>query len=129
MREVLERKNADETLAKIALEVYCYRIKKYIGAYFAALEGLDCLVFTAGIGENASEIRECCCQGLCKLGIEIDPKKNNETKKGLREINSSRSEVKILVIPTNEELKIAQETKKIIESGHWLLVKKQMTND
>ncbi|MCK4785470.1 MAG: acetate kinase [Desulfobacteraceae bacterium] len=116
MREVIEKKDAGDALAKIALEIYTYRIKKYIGAYFAALESLDCLVFTAGIGENAPYIREFCCRGLHKMGIEIDPEKNNRTGNGIRKINSPGSEVKVLVIPTNEGLKIAQETKRMIES-------------
>ena len=103
--------------AKIALEVYTYRIKKYIGAYFAALGSLDCVIFTAGIGENAPYIRELSCSGLNKLGIEIDPERNNKTGNGIREISSPGSEVKVLVIPTNEELKIARETKKALFSG------------
>ncbi len=116
MREIIKKKDAGDAQAKIALEVYTYRIKKYIGAYFAALESLDGLVFTAGIGENAPYIRELCCRGLHKMGIEIDPEKNNRTGNGIRKINSPVSEVKVLVIPTNEELKIAQETKRVIES-------------
>ena len=121
MREVIAGKNAGETLPEIALDVYCYRIKKYIGAYFAALEDLDVLVFTAGIGENAPEVRELCCRGLGKLGIELDLEKNNEPCNAIREISHSKSEVKIMVIPTNEELKIAQETKQVIATRHLLL--------
>ncbi len=116
MREVLEKKKAGDKLADIAIEVYCYRIKKYIGAYFAALESIDGLIFTGGVGENAPDIRHLCCRGLSKLDIEIDPQKNNTAGKEIREINSPDSEVTILVVPTNEELKIAQETKKVIES-------------
>ena len=115
MREVMEKKDSGDSAAELAVEIYCYRIKKYIGAYFAALETLDGVIFTAGIGENAPVIRELCCRGLSKLGIEIDSKKNSKTGKEIREISSPDSEVKILVIPTNEELKIAQETKKVIE--------------
>ena len=117
MREVIEKKNAGEPRAKTALEIYCYRIKKYIGAYFAVLENPDCLVFTGGIGENAQEIRALCCQGLAKLGIEIDMKKNKsqgDLRNKTIQINSSDSEVNILVVPTNEELKIALETKELI---------------
>lgn len=117
MREVIEKKEAGDDLAGIALDVYCYRIKKYIGSYFAALEGLDGVVFTAGIGENAPYVREVCCRGLNKLGIEIDLQRNNRPGKGIREISTPTSEVKVLVIPTNEELKIAQETRIVIESG------------
>ncbi|MCD6297230.1 MAG: acetate kinase, partial [Deltaproteobacteria bacterium] len=116
MREVIEKKDAGDEQAKIALEVYTYRIKKYIGAYFAVLEGLDGLVFTAGIGENAPYIRELSCKGLHRLGIEIDPERNNRAGNGIREISPASSEVKVLVIPTNEELKIARETKRVIES-------------
>ena len=119
MREVIEKKNAGEPRAKIAIAIYCYRIKKYIGAYFAVLESLNCLVFTGGIGENAQSIRALCCQGLTKLGIEIDMNKN-KSRGDLRnktiQINSADSEVSILVVPTNEELKIALETKELIGS-------------
>lgn len=115
MREVIEKRNRGDKLANVAFEAYSYRIKKYIGAYFAVLERVDCIIFTGGIGENASDIRHLSCQGLKKLGIEIDQNKNNETCTGIMEINSSNSEVRVLVVPTNEELKIAQETKKIIE--------------
>jgi len=115
MREVIEKKNTGDEQAKIALEVCTYRIKKYIGAYFAALESLDEIIFTAGIGERSAEIRELCCRGLDKLGIKIDLEKNKESSTEIREINSPGSEVKILVVPTNEELKIAQETKRVVE--------------
>ena len=117
MREVIEKKDAGDVKAKLALEIYTYRIKKYIGAYFAVLERLDAIVFTAGVGENSPLIRECCCQGLHKLGIEIDPKRNNKTGGGIREISPPGSPVKVLVVPTNEELEIAQETKKVLEKG------------
>jgi acetate kinase len=115
MREVIERKNAGDERAATALEVYTYRIKKYIGAYFAALGSLDAIVFTAGIGEHSAEIRERCCRSLQKLGIETDLERNKKDGDGIREISSPESETKILVIPTNEELRIAQETKKAIE--------------
>lgn len=123
MREVIEKNNAGKPRAKIALDVYCYRIKKYIGAYFAVLESLDCLVFTGGIGENSQGIRALCCQGLAKLGIEIDIKKNKsqgELRNKTVQINSSDNEVNILVVPTNEELKIAIETKELICSSKGL---------
>jgi acetate kinase len=116
MREVIEKKNRGDKRAKVALEVYTYRIKKYIGAYYAALGHLDGIVFTAGIGENSPEVREMCCEGLHKLGIVIDVKKNRTTDKEERVVSAIDSQVKILVIPTNEELRIAQETKKVIES-------------
>ncbi len=115
MREVLRKKDAGDDRAEIALKLYCYRIRKYIGAYFAALGSLNAIVFTAGIGENSPYIRERCCQGLHKLGIEIDVEMNNKRSKEIREISLEGSETRILVVPTNEELKIAQETEKVIE--------------
>ena len=117
MREVIEKMHAGDNRAKIALDLYTYRIKKYIGAYFAALEILDAVIFTAGIGENSPYIREMCSRGLGRLGMEIDLERNKLTGSGISEINSQNSQVKILVIPTNEELKIAQETKMAIENS------------
>jgi acetate kinase len=117
MRELIKKKDGGDERAKIALDVYTYRIKKFIGAYFAALESLDALVFTAGIGENAPSIRELCCRGLHQLGIEIDPERNGQSGNTVREINSSNSRIKVLVVPTNEELRIAQETIKVIEQN------------
>ena len=116
MRDVIEKKNAGDERAKIALELYCYRVKKYIGAYFAALGSLEALIFTAGIGENSPEIRALCCDGLAGLGIEIDHGKNSSNGDGIREISIPEAIVKVLVVPTNEELKIAQETKRAVES-------------
>ena len=115
MREVLERMEAGDERARIAIDLYTYRIKKYIGAYFAALGRLDAVVFTAGIGENASLIREQCCKGLTGLGIEIDTDRNQTTTKGTREISRTGSDVMVLVVPTNEELRIAQETLQVVE--------------
>lgn len=114
MREVIANKDRGDRLAELALDVYTYRIKKYIGAYIAVLENLDALVFTAGIGEHSSEIRDLSCRGLNNLGIEIDSEKNNLHYSDARVINTPESRVKVLVVPTNEELRIAQETKKII---------------
>ena len=115
MREVIAKKNAGDKLAGIAVGLYTYRIKKYIGAYSAVLGNLDGIIFTAGIGENSPEVRELCCRGLAELGIAVDDNKNHGGKTGIREIHAPGSKVKILVIPTNEELKIARETKKVIK--------------
>ena len=114
MREVLAKREEGDPLADLAVEVYAYRIRKYIGAYFAALGGLDVLVFTAGVGENSPEIRQLCCQDLEGLNLVMDPGRNQKREKGVREINAADSRVKILVVPTNEELKIARETQKIL---------------
>jgi acetate kinase len=81
MREVIQKRNGSDERAKVALEVYTYRIKKYIGAYYAVLGTLDGIVFTAGVGENSPEIREMCCHGLNELGIDIDSVKNERVKR------------------------------------------------
>jgi acetate kinase len=94
----------------------CYRIKKYIGAYYAVLGRLDALIFTAGIGEKSPLIRAGACRGLSHLGIEIDPEKNNRKSKKAFEIQKGGSSVKVLVIPTNEELEIAEQAVTCIES-------------
>ena len=115
MREVIDRMEKGDKRAAVALDIYTYRIKKYIGAYFAVLGGVDAIIFTAGVGEHAPLIRGKSCQGLNRLGIEIDTKKNAAPGGNIREINTRNSEVKVLVIPTNEELMIARETKKAID--------------
>ena len=114
MREVIEKKDAGDKRAEIALEIYAYRIKKYIGAYYAALGNLDGIVFTAGIGENAPLVRELCCLGLEGMGICLDKKRNHQGGDGIQEISARESNVRILVVPTNEELKIAQETEGVL---------------
>ncbi len=114
MREVEDRAASGEERAETAIDVYAYRIKKYIGGYFAAMGKLDAIVFTAGIGENSPLVRERCCQNLQKMGIEIDAQKNQQKSKENRNISSGRYPVKILVIPTNEEKRIALETEAVI---------------
>ena len=93
----------------LALEMNAYRIKKYIGAYAAAMNGLDAVVFTAGIGENSSTLRNLVCTDMDYLGITLDPAKNESKSSNLREIGSTNAQVKILVVPTNEELEIAKQ--------------------
>jgi acetate kinase len=110
MREALESAASGDERARLAIEMYAYRIKKYIGAYFAVLGRVDALIFTAGIGENSAEIRARSCAGLSGLGIEIDADRNGEHALGVREIQREGARVKILVVPTNEELEIAEET-------------------
>jgi acetate kinase len=87
--------------------MYCYRIKKYIGAYYAALGTLDAVVFTGGIGENDAWVREHCCAGLAALGIKLDIEKNASTGSKSFDIHREGAAVSLLVIPTNEELEIA----------------------
>lgn len=100
---------------KLALDKFCYEVKKYIGAYAAALGGLDCLVFTAGVGENAPTTRASICEGLEYLGIKLDPEKNNVRGKEAV-ISAADSKVTVWVIPTNEELMIAQDTQEIVSA-------------
>lgn len=93
----------------LALEMNAYRIKKYIGAYAAAMNGLDAIVFTAGIGENSSVVRAMTCKNMEFLGIVLDASKNEQKSKSIHEIHTATSKVKVLVIPTNEELEIAKQ--------------------
>lgn len=110
LRNVSELAASGNERAKLALDIYCYRIKKYIGAYYAVLGRLDAIVFTAGVGENSALVREMVCENLGHFGIEINTSENNIRKAGIREINKPESKVKILVTPTNEELEIATQT-------------------
>jgi acetate kinase len=117
MREVTEAMFDGNPYAKLAVDMYVYRIKKMIGAYVAAMNGIDVLIFTAGVGENASLIRERVCSGLTFFGIDLDPEKNAEHRKDERRISSEHSRVEVLVIPTNEELMIASETRALVGAG------------
>lgn len=114
LREIEQNAANGDKMAQLALEMNAYRIKKYIGAYTAVLNGLDAIVFTAGIGENSSLIRKMVCQNLSYLGIEIDENKNIVKSQKIREIQSKESKVKILVILTNEELEIAEQAMQFI---------------
>jgi acetate kinase len=115
MKDILEESRRGNKSAQLALDIYCNRIKKYIGAYAAILGGLDVLVFTAGIGENAPLVRKKSCDNLEFLGIKIHDKRNEESIKVEATISSPQSKVKVLVIPTNEELVIARDTERIIK--------------
>ncbi len=111
MREVLQRAHEGDPQATLAVEMYTYRIKKYVGAYSAAMPRVDAIVFTAGIGEHSTEIRERVCTDLKHLGIHLDPNKNSAAKEqGPFSIHADSSAVKIFVIPTHEELEIAKQT-------------------
>jgi acetate kinase len=118
MREIETLAQAGNSQAQLALEMFCYRIQKYIGAYHAVLGRLDALIFTAGIGENSTFIRAGVCQGLAHLGIEIDPEKNDRKSKKAFEIQKHGSSVRVLVIPTNEELEIAEQTVEVVSKSH-----------
>lgn len=100
---------------KLALDMFNYQTKRFVGAYAAAMGGLDCIVFTAGIGENTPQVREGVCEGLEFLGVKLDKVKNvAKNDGGIRDISAEGSRVKILVIPTNEELVIARETAELL---------------
>ena len=103
--------------SELALEMYAYRIKKYIGAYAAVLNGLDAIVFTAGVGENDMDTRQRICSGMQFLGIHLDEEKNKMPSTAINEINRDDSPVKILVIHTNEELEIAQQCYKLLQKS------------
>lgn len=104
-------------LANLALEIFAYRVRKYIGAYMAVLNGCDALVFTAGVGENSAIIRELVCKDMDYLGIKIDPLKNKQTVRGVEgDISTNDAKVRTLVIPTNEELVIAEDTYAIVKN-------------
>ena len=94
----------------LALDMFNYQTKKFVGAYAAAMGGLDCIVFTAGIGENTPHIREGVCEGLEFLGVQLDKAENAKRVDGIHDVSAKGSKVKVLVIPTNEELVIARET-------------------
>jgi acetate kinase len=149
MREVLKRMDAGDAPARLAFEVYCYRIRKYIGAYCAVLGRVDAIVFTAGVGENAPAVRAQVCADLTALGVRLDANRNaavrgaaSETASAITpttgrtseanrasvsprgprldpigEIHSADSAVKLLVVRTNEELEIAEQTRAVLTTG------------
>lgn len=115
-RDLRAAKDAGNDRARLALDLFTYRVKKYVGSYAAALGGADAIVFTAGIGENDADVRESVATGLEYMGAKLDPEKNRaRSGEPVREISAADSRVKILVIPTNEELVIARETREIVE--------------
>ena len=109
MRDITKAMNEGDGNARLAYDMYAYRIKKFIGAYTAALNGLDAIIFTAGVGENDALVRELVCTNMEYLGLQIDKDKNKIRLGDTREINKPESTVKILVVPTNEELEIVNQ--------------------
>jgi acetate kinase len=116
MREVLQAADEGNDRALLAVEAFCYRIKKYIGSLWTALGGLDVLVFTGGIGENSPEVRARVCQGLSSIGVALDEEGNRNPafEGGAAVISTEESPVKVLVVPTDEERMIARETARAI---------------
>lgn len=115
MRDVEDRYFKGDKDAILAYEMYAYRIKQYIGNYTAAMNGLDAIVFTAGIGENDTIARRLVCENMDFFGIELDEEKNAVRSKEIREINKEGAKTKVLVIPTNEELEIARQSFELIK--------------
>lgn len=113
-RDIEEAAKKGNDRAKLALDIFAYKVKKYIGAYAAAMGGIDAVVFTAGLGENSASMRESICKGLEFLGVKIDKEKNNIRGKETI-ISAEDASVKIILIPTNEELMIARDTKALVE--------------
>lgn len=110
MREVTTAANEGNKQARLALDMYFYRIKKYIGAYAAAMGGVDVILFTGGVGENQSDCREIACSGLEYMGVKIDHQINNNIHGEEAIISTADSKVKVVVIPTDEEMMIASDT-------------------
>ncbi|RZK40893.1 MAG: acetate kinase [Hymenobacter sp.] len=109
MRDISQALAAGDARAQLAYDIYAYRIRQYIGAYAAVLNGLAAIVFTAGVGENDALVRSLVCQDMEFFGLALDEEKNQVRQPGLRELNQPDSRAKILVIPTNEELEIARQ--------------------
>lgn len=119
MRDLLaEEQEHQDRRAKLAIDIFCLRVKKYIGAYIAEMGGADSIVFTGGIGENSPPIRQRVCEGLQNLGIEIDEKTNGELYGGKEgEMGAANGKIKLFVIPTNEELLIARDTVRSVRNA------------
>ncbi len=115
MRDLLEASTNGDANAKLSMDMYVYRIKKYVGSYAAAMGGVDLIIFTGGIGENAYYIREGVCTDMEYLGLEFDSKKNDKLFSQEAVISTESSKVKVMVVPTDEELVIAKDTMQIVE--------------
>lgn len=118
MRDINKLYDENDPAARLAYDLYTYRIKKFIGAYAAAMNGLDALVFTAGVGENDALTRELVCSDMDVLGIRLDDAKNQLPGKGIRDLSAEQHGIRILVIPTNEELAIARECRTLNDNTH-----------
>lgn len=115
MREIEDAKAEGNKMAELALDMYDYRVKKYIGSYIAAMNGCDILIMTGGIGENADTTREGVCKDMEALGIIIDPQKNNKLRGKEAVISTPDSKITVIVVPTDEELMIALDTETIVK--------------
>ena len=114
MRALLEAEAAGQERARLAVDVFCYRLRKYIASYVGALGGVDALAFAGGIGENAPEVRRRAMEGLTAIGLHLDPSRNAEARGTEAEVSPAGSYPRIFVVPTNEELLIAHDTAAIV---------------
>jgi acetate kinase len=110
MRQIQQKAEAGDKQAMLALDMFCYRVRKYIGAYSAVLSGIDAIIFTGGIGEHSAIVRERTCSGLKNLGISIDLQKNKAVSGKISEVQHDSAGIKVIVIATDEELEIARQT-------------------
>ncbi len=117
MREIVEAMNDGNEKARLAFEMYAYRIRKYIGAYIAAMDGADAIVFTAGVGENSDVLRRAVCERLTFFGVWLDEERNAIRSSEPRRITTDDSTVSVLVVPTNEELLIARDTFRLVKNS------------
>jgi acetate kinase len=117
MRQIQQKAEAGDERAMLALDMFCYRVRKYIGAYSAVISRTDAIVFTGGIGENSAAVRERTCSGLYNLGISLDLKKNNAVSGKISEIQQDGAAIKIMVVATDEELEIARQTIETIRNS------------
>jgi acetate kinase len=118
IRNLLQLAQEGNERAALAIDVFCYRVRKYIGAYTAVLEPLDAIAFTGGIGENAVRLREQICRGMSQIGVQLDPAANDATIGKEARIDAGRSPVKVFVIPTNEQVAIARDTYELAAREH-----------
>ena len=116
MRAVLVRRDDGDPAARLAFDVYCGRIRHYIGAYYALLGRVDAIAFAGGVGERAPAVRSAALAGLHRLGIEVDPARNEDAVRGERIISPDGAEVAIWVVPTDEELEIATQTRSVVHT-------------
>ncbi len=115
-RELERRRAAGDQAAQLAFDVYCHRLRKYVGAYYAVLGGIDAVVFTGGVGENAAAVRSAALAGLSRLGIEVDDDANRRPGDTARAVSPAGSDVAVLVVPTNEEWEIATQTLEVVDA-------------
>ena len=118
MRDCKKASDEGNEKASLAIDMFAYRVRKYIGSYAAVMGGVDCIVMTGGVGENSHFIREKVLDGLEFMGVKFDKLKNENAERGkICEINKKFSKVKVLIIPTNEEIVIARDTLALVENG------------